>query len=161
MIKLALIFLGVIVADWFILPALFGFRDSFLSLIILILPVLYFGAEKRYILCGLFFSLVLEMFRGLNLGSLTLAFLFTAVLIYLFQTFLDVRHTYITRFNTGKLIVTSLLSVVFTNVFPVFYNWKVDLLYFRIIPSATIFVETVGLVILFNLLFDKKSYFNV
>lgn len=160
-LRIFLIFLAVLVLDGLILPALFGFRDSFLSLIILILPMLYFGTEKRYIFFGMFSAVILETFRGLNFGSLALPFLFTALLICLAQLFFDTRHTYITRFNVGKLVTTSLLTVIFFHIFSMFYGRQVDLVYFRLVPNLVMLIETTILVMFFGLVFDKRNYFNV
>lgn len=123
--------------------------------------MLYFGTERRYIFLGIFSAVALEIFRGLNFGSLALPFLLTVSVVCLAQFFLDTRHTYVTRFSAGKLVTTSLLAVVFIHIFSMFYGRQVELVYFRFIPNLVMLVEATILVMLFGLIFDKRNYFDV
>src|SRR3990167_3374548 len=120
-VKLFIIFLVVLVLDGLVLPAFFGLRNSFLSLLFLIVPILYMGPKRQYVACGLFFSVILEMSKGISLGGLALPFLFTSVVIYLTQRFLDIQYTYDARFGLSKSVLIALMSVVFIYVFSFFY----------------------------------------
>lgn len=157
-IKLIGIFAVVLVLDGLILPALFGLRESFLSLLVLLVPILYIGPTGRLVFLGLFFSFLLESLRGLALGALALPFLFTVVIIYLTQRFLDIRYTHNTRFGLGKSALIALISVVLMLVLSVFYNQGgVNIGYFDSVIGLTIAIETLILVFVFNVVFNKKS----
>ena len=152
MYKLFLIFIAVLVVDGLILPALFGLRESFLSLLILIVPILYMGSTKQSISYGFAFAFVSESLRGLDLGTLAIPFLATAIVIYLIQRFLDTRNMY---------ALTVLMSVVFTYVFLLFYGYgSVHTEYFKPVIGLTVTLESIILVFLFSVVFDKKYVSN-
>lgn len=157
-IKFLAIFVIVLVVDGLVLPALFGLRESFLSLLFLMVPILYIGPAVRSVSLGLFFVFISESLRGLEFGSLALPFLFTVVIIYLTQRFLDIKYTHNTRFGLAKSILIALMSVVFIFIFSVFYQrGGVNIGYFDPVIGLTIAVETLILVFVFNFVFNKKS----
>ncbi|OGN15298.1 MAG: hypothetical protein A3J47_01685 [Candidatus Yanofskybacteria bacterium RIFCSPHIGHO2_02_FULL_43_22] len=169
-IKLTAIFAIVLALDGLILPALFGLRESFLSLLVLIVPILYIGPTTRSVSLGLFFAFISETLRGLDLGVLALPFLFVVVLIYLTQLFLDIKYTHNTRFGLGKSVLIALISVAFIYIFSVFYLIGLTPHLSRESRIATtaksnfskgaglmIATETLLLVLVFNAVFNKKN----
>ena len=157
-IKLFIIFIVVLVLDGLILPAFFGFRGSFLFLLIMVVPILYMGSTGRSVVCGLIFAFVYESLRGLELGALALPFLTTAVVIYSAQRFLDIKYTYDTRFGLEKSVFIALASVVFIHIFSFFYkHGSVNLGYFDSALNLTIVLEALILVFVFNIVFNKKT----
>lgn len=157
-LKFFLIFFIVVLLDGLVLPAFFGLRESFLSLLILIVPGLYMGSTSQFIAYGLAFALISESLRGLGLGSLATPFLFIVILIYLIQRFLDIKHTYDTRFGLGKSALVALTSTVFVYTFLFFYeHGSVDVSYFNPIIGLITLLEALILVFAFNIVFNKKS----
>jgi len=166
-IKLFIIFLVVLVLDGLVLPAFFDLRESFLSLLILIVPVLYMGSTRRTVVYCLAFAFVSESLRGLHLGDLAIPFLFTALVIYLTQRFLDIKYTYDTRFVLGRSTFLAAMSVMFVYVFSFFFKQGdiIEISTYRnfgissISPvvSATMVLEALILVFAFNVVFNKKS----
>ncbi|MBI2674289.1 MAG: hypothetical protein HYX22_00925 [Candidatus Yanofskybacteria bacterium] len=165
-LKLIAIFITVLLFDGLVLPAFFGFRGSFLFVLVLIMPVLYLGLTKNLVFFGLFFSLILELFRGLNFGVLAMPFLFTVAVIYLTQRFLDIQYTYDTRFNLSRSGLIVLMSVAFIYVFSFFYRYfdistrlpdGQAFRHFDILSVLTMVLEALALVFVFNSVFNKKS----
>ena len=157
-IKLFIIFIVVLVLDGLVLPAFFGFRESFLSLLVMVIPLLYLGSTRRSVTCGLVFALIYESLRGLELGALVLPFLLTAVVIYSAQRFLDIKYTYDTRFGLQKSVFIALTSVVLIHIFSFFYkHGSVSLGYFDLALNLTVALEALILVFIFNIVFNKKT----
>src|SRR3989344_5745600 len=141
-LKLVAIFLVVLILDGLILPAFFGLRESFLSLLILIVPVLYMGSTRRTVVYCLAFVFVSESLRGLNVGDLAIPFLLTATIVYLIQRFLDIKCTYETRFGLSKSVLIATMSVVCLYIFSFFYkHGGVNIDYFNSVISVTIALE--------------------
>ena len=167
--KLSLIFIAVLLFDGLVLPAFFGFRESFLSVLVLIMPILYLGLTKNYVFFGLFFSFILESFRGLNFGVLTIPFLFTVLVIFLIHRFLSIQYVHGDRFSLVKSASFVLISVAFVYVLLFFYGQGVnfDILtrlpdvqvfrHFNIPSVLTIVSETLALIFVFNVVFSKKN----
>ena len=168
--KLFSIFIIVMIMDVLILPAFFGLRESFLTLLILIVPILYIGSTGQSVAYGLFFAFIYEFLRGLDLGTLVLPFLLTAVVIYSAQRFLDIKYTYEARFGfserdpyvigsrLGKSIFIALMSLIFIYIFSFFYrHGSVNLGYFDPTVGLTIALEALILVFVFNIVFNKKN----
>ncbi len=159
--KLSIVIIGAFIIDGLVFPAFFGFRNSFLSLLALLLPVLYLGTKKRPVLYGLLFSVILEPFRGLSFGTLAIPFLLTVVVIYLVQMFLDIKHTYDTRFSLGKSVLLVLISTVLVYVFSIFYAWgDVSFYSFDPVIVLTIALEALILTLILSFIFNKKDYFS-
>lgn len=152
------IFGVVLILDELILPALFGFRESLLSLIVLILPVLYIGPTGRLVSFGVLFSFLLESLRGLEIGALALPFLVTVVIVYLVQRFLDIKYTHNTRFGLGKSVFLALTSIMLIFIFSIFYkHGSINISYLDPILGLIAAVETLLLIFVFNIVFNKKS----
>lgn len=159
-IKLFIIFLAALIIDGLILPALLGFRESFLSLLVLIVLVLYLGPGKRSVVYGLFFAVILESFRGFGFGTLAAPFLLTVIVIYSAQKFLDIKYTYDTRFSPGKSVFIAVMSLVFVHIFSFFYKFgEISFDLFNLVISLTVLSEALVLVLVFNIIFNKKSYY--
>lgn len=156
-LKLCLIFLVVLIIDSLVLSAFFGLRESFLSLLVLVVPILYIGSTRRVIAYGLIFAFVSESLRGLKLGDLAIPFLFTAIVIYFVQRFLDIKYTYDTRFGLSKSALVALTSAVSIYIFSFFYKQGVNLNYFDPVTALIIISEALMLVFAFNIIFNKKA----
>jgi len=147
-IKLFIIFIAALVLDGSILPAFFGLRESFLSLLILVIPVLYMGSSGRLIAYGIIFAFISESWRGLNFGDMAIPFLFTAAVINLTQRFLDIKYTYL----------IALMSVISVYIFLFFYaRGLINIEYFDPVIGLTIASEALILVFMFNFVFNKKN----
>lgn len=156
--KLSLFFLVALFFDGLILPAFFGLRESFLSMLVLIVFILYLGPTQQFIIYGFAFALISESLRGLSVGDLAIPFLFTAAAIYLTQRFLDIKYTFDARFGLDKLALIVLTSVAFIYVFLFFYSYGgVNIEYFNPVISLVILLESMLLVFVFNIVFNKKS----
>jgi len=157
-LKLTVIFIFVLLVDGLILPSFFGFRDGFLSMLVLIMPTLYLGLKKNYIFLGLFLSFILESFRGLNFGVLAIPFLFTVLIVFLVRRFLNIQYEHSDRFSLIKSVSFALMSVVFVYVFLFFYSQGgVNMEYFYPIIGLISALEALALVFVFNVVFNKKS----
>ena len=66
LIKASLVFVTALFLDGFMLPALFGFRESLLSFVTLIVFMLYTSPLKLNIAYGLFFSIISEVLKGIS-----------------------------------------------------------------------------------------------
>lgn len=155
--KLIVIFTVAVVLDGLILPAFFGLQESLLSLLVLIVPFLYFGFYRQYVVYGLFFSIVLEISRGLDFGKLAIPFLLTLVLIYLTQKFFDIKYTHFLELSVGRSIGFSSLSVFFVYIFSGFYKWNFG---FKYLNPAIIFfllIEAFALMLVFGFIFNTRD----
>lgn len=156
--KLFVIFIAVLFLDLLVLPAFFGFRESFLSLLVLLVPVLYMGSTRQFIAYGFAFAFISESFRGLNLGDMTIPFLLTAIVIYLIQRFLNIKYTYDTRFNLKMLVLIMMMSVASVYIFSFFYKRNMlNIGYFEPVIVLTLALEALILILVFNAVFNKKS----
>src|SRR3989344_3643683 len=160
--KFSLIFIAVLFLDGLVFPAFFGLRGSFLSLLVIVVPLLYMGPTKQYIIYGLFFSFVYESFRGLNFGDLMLPFLFIVMVTYLVQRIFDIKYTYDSRFSLGKSVLVALILVVLLSLLSLFYrHGSINMDYFNLTLNLTIVVETLILVSIFSIIFNKKSDYEI
>lgn len=158
-IKLFIVFLAALIVDGLIFPALFNFKNSLLSLLILIVTILYLGPRARYVVYGALFSVISEIFKGLNFGTLSAPFLLTVVVIYLAQMFLDIKYTYDTRFNWGKSVFLASVSAALIYLFLVFYQWGgISVHYFNPVIGLTVMLEAFALIFIFNVILNKKDY---
>lgn len=157
-IKFFIIFFAALAIDGLVLPALFNFRNSSLALLAVLLGVLYLGPQRQTIILGLSFSIVSEAFRGLNLGTLAIPFLFTAVIMYSVQKFLDIKYTHKTRFSLSRSFILASFSTVFVYVFLTFYKLGgANPGYFDPLIGLTIISEALFLIFIFSAVFNKKS----
>jgi len=157
-LKLITTFVLVLLLDGLVLPAFFGFRESFLSLLVLIMPILYMGITRQSIVYGVVFVLIFESIGGLNFGDMAVPFLFVLGGIYLFQRFLDIKQTHNPRFSWGKLFLVVGASVALVHVFFFFYKYgSINMHYFSLAISLTLVLEAVLFFLVLNIIFDKKS----
>src|SRR3989344_545523 len=157
-IKLFIIFISILLMDGVILPAFFGFEESFLSFLFLIMPLLYLGATKQNIVFGFIFAVILEAFRGVDFGVLAIPFLITAALICVAQIFLETKLAYDARFNLGKSVFLTVALVAFVYVFIILCNYnRFNVDYFSFIFGLISVLESFILILIFNAMFNKRA----
>ena len=107
-----LLFLAVVFVDGIVSPALFGFRESFLTIIFLVVILLYYKASLQGLILGILFSGLVEFYWGLKLGILILPLLASSGVFFLLSKFFNVR---------------SMVSMIFSGVimFVVFWGASV------------------------------------
>lgn len=104
--------------DGIIFPALFGFRESFLTIIFLIAMLLYLEVDLRSLILGMVFSRFAEFYWGLKLGILMLPLLASVGAFFLLNRFFNIR---------SKVLVV-LLGVIMLIVF-----WETSVLITKIL----------------------------
>ena len=87
----AVLFLAVIFIDGIIFPELFGFRESFLTIIFFVVLLLYYEVSFRGLVLGTAFSGFAEFYWGLEFGTLILPLLASAGAFLLLNRFFNVR----------------------------------------------------------------------
>ncbi|OGN08907.1 MAG: hypothetical protein A3J46_02505 [Candidatus Yanofskybacteria bacterium RIFCSPHIGHO2_02_FULL_41_11] len=172
LIKASLVFVTALFLDGFMLPALFGFRESLLSFVTLIVFMLYTSPLKLNIAYGLFFSIISEVLKGISFGEITIPLLLTTCVIYLTHGFLDIKYIYSARFNLSKLFTFSFIATVFIYLFLFFYKLSGIIIFGdnirlildgHLLNTAIILAiagESLLLAFLFNILFNKEGYYN-
>lgn len=159
--KFFTVFIVALILDGLIFPAFLGWRDSLLSLLIPILAILYIGPTKRYVFSSLFFCAISEALRGLKFGELILPFLITIIVMFLIQLFLDIKHTYDTRFVFRKLILSASTSVALIYWVLFFYGYgHISIEYVNPIIVFTIILEALISIFVFSLIFNKKDDYS-
>lgn len=88
----AVLFLAVMFLDGIIFPALFGFRESFLTEIFLVVMLVYYKSDFWGLVLGVVLSGTAEFYWGLKLGTLVLPLLVSAGVFFLLNKFLNVRN---------------------------------------------------------------------
>ncbi|OGN00642.1 MAG: hypothetical protein A3A98_02355 [Candidatus Staskawiczbacteria bacterium RIFCSPLOWO2_01_FULL_40_39] len=159
--KLLLIFVTALLFDGLLLPAFFNFRDSMLSLLVIIIAILYMGVQRQTIILGLSLSVLSELFRGLSLGTMAIPFLFTATLVYLTQRVLDIKYTHRARFSVGRSFILAVVSTIFVCIFSVFLfslaGQNIEILSGGLFVGLTIILEALILIFVFNVAFNKNT----
>src|SRR3989344_480098 len=89
---IVILFLASFFIDGIIFPALFGFRESFLTVIFIVTMLLYYEVNFRSLILGVAFSWFAEFYWGLRLGTLILPLLVSAGTFFLLNEFFDVRN---------------------------------------------------------------------
>lgn len=112
------LFLAVMFFDGIIFPALFGFRESFLTIIFLVIMLLYYEVDFRGLVLGVALSGLVEFYWGLKLGTLILSLLVSVGVFFLLNKFFSIR---------SKALVV-LLGVIMFVVF-----WETSILINKII----------------------------
>ena len=114
----AVLFLAGIFLDGIIFPAFFGFRESFLTVVFLVIMLLYYGTGLRGLVSGVVFSGSAEFYWGLKLGTLILPLLASAGVFFLLNKFFNVR--------SGVLMILSgmIMFIVF---------WEISILISKIL----------------------------
>ena len=159
--KLLLIFVTALLFDGLLLPAFFNFRDSMLSLLVIIIAILYMGVQRQTIILGLSLSVLSELFRGLSLGTMAIPCLFTATLVYLTQRVLDIKYTHRARFSVGRSFILAVVSTIFVCIFSVFLfslaGQNIEILSGGLFVGLTIILEALILIFVFNVAFNKNT----
>ena len=95
----AILFLACMFLDGIIFPALFGFRESFLTIIFLVVMLLYHEVSFASLVIGVAFSGLAEFYWGLRMGVLILPLLLSAVGFFLLNKFFNVRSRILMIFS--------------------------------------------------------------
>jgi len=104
--------------DSIIFPALFGFRESFLTIIFLVVMLLYREDDLRGLVFGVVLSGLAEFYWGLKTGVLILPLLVSAGVFFLLNIFFN------TRSRVFIIISGAIMFIIF---------WKASILINRII----------------------------
>ena len=88
---ISVLFLAVMFLDGIILPGLFGFRESFLTVIFLVAILLYYEVNLQGLVFGVALSGLAEFYWGLKLGTLILPLLASAGAFFLLNRFFSIR----------------------------------------------------------------------
>jgi len=156
--KILSIFIIVLMLDGLILPAFLGWRESFLSPLVLIVSIFYMDSIIQFVAYGLIFTFVSELLRGLNFGDLVLPFLLMTVIVFVTQRFLDIKYTYDAKFSLSRLFFMVLMLVMFIYIFSFFFKrGGININYFSPVIGLTIISEALMLIFVFNSVFNKKS----
>ena len=94
-----ILFLASMLFDGIILPAIFGIREGFLTIIFLITLILYYRANLRSVVAGVVFSGIAEFYWGLRLGILILPLLTVTGLFILLDTFINIKNKILIIFS--------------------------------------------------------------
>ncbi len=86
-----ILFLAGIFLDGIIFPALFGFRESFLTAIFIVIMLLYYEVSLQGLVLGVVLSSLAEFYWGLKLGTLILPLLASAGAFFLLNRFFNIR----------------------------------------------------------------------
>jgi hypothetical protein len=156
--RLFLIFAFIIFIDSFLFPQFFNFNESFLSWLILIIPILYYGLNNKTIFLGLCFAFILELIRGFEFGNIMVPFLLTLVFIYMIYYFFDIKYFSNKTFDLGQIILFTIILAVFTIIFLLFLNLNVKTYFINTFLSIIFVLESLVLVLFFNSIFNEKYY---
>lgn len=88
---IVVLFLAAMFLDGVIFPALFGFRESFLTIIFLIVMLLYYEVGLQVLVMGVILSGLAEFYWGLNLGTLVVPLLASAGAFLILNRFLNTK----------------------------------------------------------------------
>lgn len=102
---IVVLFLAGMFFDGIIFPALFGFRESFLTIVLITATFLYYGVNFRGVVIGVIFSAIAEFYWGLRLGELVLGFLASAGVLFLLNSFLNIRSRVFMFFSGAVVII--------------------------------------------------------
>lgn len=86
-----ILFLTGMFFDGVIFPALFGFRESFLTIIFLVIMLLYYEVNFQSLIFGVILSGLAEFYWGLRFGILVLPLLASAGSFFLLNKFFNIR----------------------------------------------------------------------
>ena len=113
-----LLFLAVVFVDGIVSPALFGFRESFLTIIFLVVVLLYCEINIQGLIFGIILSGIAEFYWGLKLGTLMLPLLASVGALFLLNSFFNIRN------KVFMILTGAILFIVF---------WETSVLISRII----------------------------
>jgi hypothetical protein len=86
------LFLATMFLDGIILPGIFGFRESFLTVIFLVAMLLYYEINLQSLIIGVVLSGLTEFYWGLKLGTLILPLLASVGVFFLLNTFFNIKN---------------------------------------------------------------------
>ena len=115
---IGILFLSSMFLDGIIFPALFGFRESFLTIIFLVVTLLYYNVNLQCLVVVTIFSGFSEFYWGLKMGTLILPLLSSAGAFFLLNKFFNV---------TSRVLITILGVIMFIVV------WETSILINKII----------------------------
>lgn len=133
---LIFLFLAVFIADSIIAPVVFNSRGGFLTVILLLSWTILNGVSKKGFLAFMAFF-ILEVFWGLNWGSLSLPFALILILFFIASEFLNVGYAGFMQNNPIIRILS--LAVINSGLFYVFYviSRQVENLFYEVNFSAS------------------------
>lgn len=115
---IVVLFLGALLLDGMILPGLFGFKESFLTIFFIIFILLYHELSLRSLIIGTLLSAAAEFYWGLKTSILILPLFASAGVYFLLNSF----------FNTRNKVFLVVLGAVMFVVF-----WEASVLISKII----------------------------
>ncbi len=87
----AVLFLAVMFIDGIFFPGVFGFKESFLTIIFIVLMLLYYNVNLQSLVFGMALSGLAEFYWGLDMGTLILSFLVSAGALVLLNKFFNIQ----------------------------------------------------------------------
>lgn len=99
------LFLAIMFFDGIIFPALFGFRESFLTIVFLVIMLLYYEVDLTVLIMGAALSIVAEFYWGLELGTLILPLLASAGAFFLLNIFFNIRSKVLKIFSGAIMLI--------------------------------------------------------
>ncbi len=112
---ITIIFLASVFLDGIILPAFFGFREGFLSIIFLITMLVYYEADLKSFILGILFSGTLEFYWGLKPGALILPLFAAAGIFMLLNKFFNVHSKGFIIFSGLVMFLVFWTAAVYIN----------------------------------------------
>lgn len=89
---IVILFLVAMFLDGIVFPGLFDFRESFLTVILLVGMLLYYKADIQGLVLGVVLFALSEFYWGLKFGTLMLSFLASAGVYFLLNRFFNIRN---------------------------------------------------------------------
>ena len=102
---IVVLFLAAMFLDGIILPTLFGFRESFLTIIFLVIMLLYYEVSLQGLIFGVVLSGLAEFYWGLKLGALILPLLASAGTLFLLNRFLNIQSRFLMIISGGIMFI--------------------------------------------------------
>lgn len=114
---IVVLFLAGILVDGIIFPALFGFREGFLTIIFLVVMLLYYEVSIPSLIFGMVFAGLAELHWGLKTGVLVLPLFASAAVFFLLSKFFNIRSRFLTIIlGVTMLVVFWELSILINKV---------------------------------------------
>ena len=125
---IAVLFIIALLSDGVIIPALFGFHESFLLFIFLVALIVVYGDKKWIISFGILASFVTELLLGLYPGVLIISWIVLVWIWYIATRFFNVRPFIEERiadipvYISVGLVLLALLSITVSLLSYFLYN---------------------------------------
>ncbi len=107
-LTILLVFLGTVIADGILLPGLFRAYGSLVEFSFLACLLIVYGDEPMFLMIGVVASLMLELWAGLYLGSVIVAWLIAVAVWQACTRFLNIEPL----IRTARLAVTGWIVAV-------------------------------------------------